>query len=86
MKKIKVSFDGRNNNETWTILQLQEDSEPHLTITRHRRQLKITFENHRERERFLKGIALCRGKYEEDGFLRDVFLTATNSEELMTVV
>lgn len=75
MKKVKVSWDGRNNNETWHVLQWQDVGEPHLTLERHRRELQVTFESARELERFIKGIALCRARFEDDGKICDIFLT-----------
>lgn len=77
MRKIKVSFDGRNNNETWTIDQWEEIAEPNMVISRHSRTLSVTFESHREKERFNSGIALCRAVYMDGDIKHSIYLTST---------
>ena len=65
MKKLKLSFDGRNNNETWCIDQLTDVGEPHLTLSRAKPStdvITVNFESALEKQRFYAGIGLCRAR------------------------
>jgi hypothetical protein len=75
MSKVKVSFDGKMKADTWEVDVENTVGEPHLEISRHSRSIKLVFETHRERERFGEGVAMCRAKYEEEGKVREIYIT-----------
>ena len=70
--KVKVSFDGRQNNETWEVDQTDTIGTPHLVISRGQNSMQVTFESQQEIYRFQTGIGLCRAKDEKG---KEIYLT-----------
>lgn len=75
MAKVRVSFTGKDKPEVWAIETDNTVGEPHLLISRHSRELALVFESIREHQRYYAGVRFCRAKYEEDGILREVYVT-----------
>lgn len=73
--KVKISFDGLTKADTWEVDVENTVGEPHMEISRHSRSIALVFENLRERERFNEGVSSCRGKFEEDGKVREIYIT-----------
>ncbi len=85
MAKVKVSLDGKSINK-WNVIS-ESESEPHLVIQwyqRYKRTQKynVVFDSIQERERYYKGVGMCRAKYEDDGYLKDIYLTRIFEEDL----
>lgn len=75
MKKILVNFEGKGKMHTWDVKESSTSQEPHFVIQRHSIILKVSFESKRELERFYQGVEMCRCKYKDNGFIKDIYLT-----------
>jgi hypothetical protein len=78
--KVKVSFDGRNNNESWDVDEVRDvvtvPTLGELEISKAERKLQVSFKDVAEKLYFYKGIGLCRCNFRDtDGIWKPVFLT-----------
>lgn len=74
MPKLRISFDGKHNHETWNIDQSDEifAAMVHISLSRGDQTKNIRFETEKEMTRFKQGVALCRAT-DEQGM--EVYLT-----------
>ena len=75
MTKLKVSFDGRNNNTTCEITGQGQDGGGQFIEFKHRdSEIKAWFESAKEYQRFMNGVCLCRAYY-QNGQEFEVYLS-----------
>lgn len=80
MHKVQVSFNGRNNNETWDIDEIRDVvTVPllgNLEISRGEKKMQVRFDGTTERNYFYQGVAMCRCFFRDvDGVWKPVFIT-----------
>lgn len=83
--KVKVSFDGRNNNETWDVDEIRDvvsiATLGELEVSKAERKMQVRFQDGTEKRYFYQGIGLCRCSYrDEDGVWKPIFLTKYGKE------
>ena len=73
--KVAVSFDGRHNNGSWEVDEMNAVGIPSMIISKEGKRHAVTFEPG-EQLRFDNLIGLCRAKYREDGREKEIYLTS----------
>lgn len=73
--KVAVSFDGRLNNGSWDVNEINTVGAPSMIISREGKTYHVDFEPGEQR-RFDNRIGLCRAKYMDGGHVKEIYLTS----------